>query len=191
MKVSATLKNLRITPRKVRIVTGLIKNLNVDDAIVQLNSTIKRSCPDIKKLLNSAIANCENNFGLDRNNLFIFEIIVNEGKVLKRWMPKAYGRAGRILKRTSMVTIILSERIEGKNRKNKEQIEKEKKERAKAKENEEKRRKDERIKEKKDEKIKDTEKQKKKPAINKNKEFEKKEEVKKSWTSKIFRRKSM
>lgn len=126
MKVSAKLKNLRIAPRKVRLVTNLIRGLDVAVALNQLDIQVKRSNPYLEKLLLSAISNGENNFGLDKNNLYVFDIIVDAGPTLKRWMPKAYGRAGQILKRTSQIEIILEERIEGKGRKSQEEMEREK-----------------------------------------------------------------
>src|SRR3989338_8894019 len=129
MKVKAELNNLRISPRKIRLVARLIKDMDVDDAIIQLDNTIKKSSPKMLKLLKSAVANGENNFGLDRNNLYVYDVIVGEGIKLKRWLPRAYGRATLILKRASNIALVLEERVEGKNRKSKEQIEKEKKER--------------------------------------------------------------
>ncbi|OGI31345.1 MAG: 50S ribosomal protein L22, partial [Candidatus Moranbacteria bacterium RIFOXYB12_FULL_35_8] len=119
MKVNAKLKNLRVAPRKSKIVADLIKGLDVLDALDQLEIHIKRTSPHVKKLLLSAIANAENNFGLDKNNLYVCEAKIGAGPTLKRWMPKAFGRAGEILKRTSNIEIILEERVEGKNRKSK------------------------------------------------------------------------
>lgn len=127
MQVSAKLKNLRIAPRKVRLTSKLIKGMDVAMAMDQLDAHVKRSNPYFQKLLMSAISNGENNFGLDKDNLYIFDIVVDAGSTLKRWMPKAYGRAGQILKRTSQIEIILEERVEGKGRKSKEELEKEKK----------------------------------------------------------------
>ena len=129
MKVTAKLKNLRISPRKVRLVANSIKGLDIDDAIFSLSNLTKRSGVSIEKLLKSAIANAENNFGLDRNNLYVYDVQVGEGPTLKRWLPRAYGRATSILKRSSRIYITLEERIEGKNRKTKEQLEKERKKR--------------------------------------------------------------
>lgn len=129
MKVKAELNNLRIAPRKVRLISNLIKGLEVEEALFQIKNTVKRSCIPMEKLINSAIANAENNFGLDRNNLYIDDIKVGDGVRLKRWMPKAYGRATPILKRNSRVFLTLSEIEEGKNRKSKQQLEKERKER--------------------------------------------------------------
>lgn len=129
MKVIARVKNLRISPRKVRLVAGLIKGMDVKDSIIQLENTIKRSGTEIDKLLKSAIANAENNWGLDKDNLYVLDIQVGEGYRMKRWLPRAYGRATQIMKRTSNVMLTLEERVEGKNRKSKEQLEKEKKSR--------------------------------------------------------------
>jgi large subunit ribosomal protein L22 len=132
MKVLAELNNLRISPRKVRLVTDLIKGMDTDEAIVQLQNTIKASVLPIEKLVKSAVANAENNFGLDRSNLYIYDIQVGEASILKRWLPRAYGRATEIYKRNSRVWITLEERVEGKNRKSKEQLEKERKDREEA-----------------------------------------------------------
>ncbi|TAK94988.1 50S ribosomal protein L22 [Patescibacteria group bacterium] len=133
MKVTASLKNLRISPRKVRLVADFLKGMDTQAALVQLRSFVKRSNDPLEKLLKSAIANAENNFGLDHGNLYVYEIQVGAGSVLKRWMPRAFGRATPIAKRSSHVYLTLEERVEGKNRKSKEQLEKERKERAEAK----------------------------------------------------------
>jgi len=130
MKVTAKLKNLRISPRKVRLVADLIKGQDALEAVNQLNLNVKAGNDQVKKLLESAIANGENNFGLDKTNLYVFNVIVEAGATLKRWMPKAYGRAGAIRKRTCKIIITLEERVEGKGRKSQEQMEKEKKARA-------------------------------------------------------------
>jgi large subunit ribosomal protein L22 len=184
MKVSAKLNNLRIAPRKSKLVADLIRGLDIDDALTQLDYAVKRSSPFMKKLLESAIANAENNFGLDRNNLYVFSVTVGAGPVFKRWMPRAYGRASMILKRTSKINLTLEERIEGKGRKTKEQMEKEKKQREESKKKAEKERTEE-----KDKKEKET---KKKPTFEKEiQDEEKKKEPNKKWASKIFRRKSM
>ena len=129
MKVNAKLNNLRIAPRKSKLVADLIKGMDATTALNQLDIHVKKTSEYMKKLLESAIANGENNFGLDKNNLYIFSAIVEAGATLKRWMPKAYGRAGAIRKRTCKVIITLEERVEGLGRKSKEQMEKEKKSR--------------------------------------------------------------
>lgn len=129
MKVTATLKNLRTSPRKVRLIANFIRNMEANAALIQLSHTVKKTSPDLEKLLKSAMANAENNFGLDRNNLFIADIQVGEGAKMKRWLPRAHGRATQLLKKTSKVYLTLDERVEGKNRKTKEQLEKIKKQR--------------------------------------------------------------
>ncbi len=125
MKVTATLKNLRMSPRKVRLVTRSIVGMNCSVALIQLQNLVKKTSNPLEKLLRSAIANAENNFGLDKDNLFVNNIQVGGGPSLKRWLPRAQGRATLILKRTSQIDLELEERVEGKNRKSKEQLEKE------------------------------------------------------------------
>jgi large subunit ribosomal protein L22 len=116
MKVRA--KNLRMSPRKVRISADIIRGCKIEDAIFRLDSTIKKSNEPIKKMLLSAVSNAENNFNLDRNSLVVSDIWVGEGVSLKRWMPRAYGRASEILKRSSHVYIVL-DGVEGKIKKSK------------------------------------------------------------------------
>ena len=111
--------------RKVKLVADLIIGMDIQDALNQLDGTIKKTSPFLIKLLNSAIANGENNFGIDKDNMYIFDVIVKEGITLKRWMPKAQGRATPIRKRASHIEIVIAERVEGKGRKTKEQLEKE------------------------------------------------------------------
>lgn len=117
MEVTAKLNNYRRSPRKVRLVTKILKGLDVEEAQNRLNFIIKGSSEDLQKLLRSAVSNAENNFGLEKSNLFIKDIRVNEGEKLKRWLPRAYGRASLIIKRTSHIELILAEKIEGKVRK--------------------------------------------------------------------------
>jgi large subunit ribosomal protein L22 len=89
MKVEATLKNLRIAPRKSRLVVGSVIGMPVEVALVQLAKQTKRTSLPMLTLLKSAIANAENNFGLDRKTLFVKTAEVGEGPKLKRWKPKA------------------------------------------------------------------------------------------------------
>lgn len=117
MQVSAKLNNLRKSPRKVRLVAQALRGLDAQKAQNQLKFLVKGSVPHFEKLLASAIANAENNFGLDKNNLYIKDIVVNEGAKLKRWLPRAHGRASLLLKRTSRIELILDERVAGKGRK--------------------------------------------------------------------------
>ena len=133
MKVISSLKNLRISPRKVRLVADSIVGMDANVALVQLRHVLKKTSTPMEKLLKSGLANAENNFGLDKDNMFIISILVGEGARLKRWLPRAQGRATLILKRTSHIKLELEERVEGKNKKSKQQLEKEKKQREAAK----------------------------------------------------------
>jgi len=114
MQVSAKLKNLRISPRKVRLVADVVRGKDIQRAKIQLQFSTKKSSGDILTLLNSAVANAKNNFNLDEDNLFISNIIVNEGPTLKRWRPRAMGRASAIHKRTCTIEIFLDEKGSGK-----------------------------------------------------------------------------
>lgn len=117
MKVEAKLKNLRISPRKVRLLTDFVKGMDVENALIQLSNTVKASSKPVEKLIKSAISNAENNFGLEKSNLFIADVQVGEGPILKRWLPRAHGRATQLLKRTSIIYLTLAEKVEGKGRK--------------------------------------------------------------------------
>lgn len=110
MKIKATLKHLRMAPRKVRLVTDLIKGLPVGEAENQLKFLAKRPANPILKLLKSAVANAVRNFNLDKNNLYVFRITVDGGPMLKRWLPRAMGRATPIQKKTSHITLILEDK---------------------------------------------------------------------------------
>jgi len=106
---TAKLRRLRIAPRKVRLVTDLIRGKSVEEAQMILTFTVKKAAPSLLKLLKSAAANAKEKFNLEERNLYISEIIVNEGQKLKRWRPVSRGSAHRILKRTSNVTIALDQ----------------------------------------------------------------------------------
>ena len=125
MKVKAKLNNLRVSPRKVRLVANLVRGLDVANAKTQLNFLIKRSSTPMLKLLNSAVANAKHNFELEESNLYISELFVCEGPTLKRIMPRAMGRAFHIRKRTSHITLVLEEKSVG--NKVEDKIEKKKK----------------------------------------------------------------
>jgi len=109
MQSKAQLKHLRIAPRKVRLVVDMIRGKSVEKAQHILSFTTKKAANPALKLLNSAIANAKNNLKLDAANLFISKIEVNEGPKLKRWRPRARGRAYEIQKKTSHIIIILDE----------------------------------------------------------------------------------
>jgi len=106
----ATLKYARISARKVKIVADLIRGKDVNEALAIVKFTPKAASEIIEKLLKSAIANAENNHGMDSKNLYISEIYANQGPTLKRIRPAAKGSAVRIRKRTSHITIVLSEK---------------------------------------------------------------------------------
>jgi len=109
MEVKASLKYLKISPRKTRLVTGLVKGLSVQEAEAQLIYNKKRSSEPIRKLLKSVVSNAENNFHLNKENLFIKLIRVDEGPALKRYRPRARGAVYTIKKRTSHISIVLDE----------------------------------------------------------------------------------
>ncbi len=106
----AVLRYARISPRKVKIVNDLIRNKPVDEAMGILYNTPKAASELLIKLLGSAVANAENNFGMSGDKLYISEIYANEGPTLKRIRPRAQGRAFRIMKRTSHITIVVKEK---------------------------------------------------------------------------------
>ena len=110
MEAKAYLKYLRISPRKVVILCDLIRGKDVKTAAAYLMQTPKAASEPVLKLLKSAIANAENNFNMDRNNLYVSECYVCPGPMLKRIRPRAQGRAYRILKRTSHVTLVVKEK---------------------------------------------------------------------------------
>ncbi len=107
MEVRAQLNQLRIAPRKVRLVATLIRGLQVDVAEAQLQFLAKRSAQPLLKLLRSALASAEHNYKLDRKQLYIKSIRVNDGITLQRWQPRAMGRATPIRKRAAHVSLVL------------------------------------------------------------------------------------
>mgnify|MGYP001266342778 CR=1 FL=1 len=110
MQAKAHARYIRISPRKVKLVIDLIRGKAVGEAISILRHTPKAASPVVEKLLNSAVANAEHNFSLDPNKLYISEIYVNPGPIMKRFQPRAHGRAARINKRTSHITLVVSEK---------------------------------------------------------------------------------
>ncbi|GIQ71199.1 50S ribosomal protein L22 [Xylanibacillus composti] len=110
MQAKAQARYIRIAPRKVRLVIDLIRGKQVGEAISILRHTPKSASPVLEKLLNSAIANAEHNYEMDPNNLVIAQAYVNEGPTMKRFRPRAQGRATRINKRTSHITLVVSEK---------------------------------------------------------------------------------
>lgn len=109
MRPKATARYIRMSPRKVKAVIDLIRNKKLDEARAILINTNKIATEPVLKLLNSAAANAENNLGMNLDNLYVAEVYANQGPTLKRYRPRAQGRAARIRKRTSHITIVLDE----------------------------------------------------------------------------------
>jgi large subunit ribosomal protein L22 len=105
MKVSAVLRGVHLSPQKARLVADLIRGKRVDSALNILTYTPKKGAQVIKKVVESAIANAEHNEGADIDELKVVSIYVDKGIVLKRIRARAKGRAGRILKPTSHITV--------------------------------------------------------------------------------------
>ena len=110
MEALAKLRYARISPRKVKIVLDLIRNKPVNVAMGILKNTPKSACEYLEKLLASAIANAENNHDMDKSKLYVAECFATAGPTLKRIQPHAQGRAFKILKRTSHITLVLKEK---------------------------------------------------------------------------------
>ena len=110
MEAKAHLKYARISPRKVKIVLDLIRGKDVATAMATLKNTPKSASEYLTKLLRSAVANAENNFNMDIEKLYVSQVFATPGPILKRVMPRAQGRAYRINKRTSHVTLAVTEK---------------------------------------------------------------------------------
>ena len=109
MKAHAQAKYIRQSPNKVRRVLDLVRGLPVEEARHVLNLTQRRSADYVRKVLDSAVANAEHNLALDADELFVSETFADEGPTLKRWRPRARGRATPIHKRTSHITVVVSD----------------------------------------------------------------------------------
>lgn len=110
MEAKAIAKYVRISPLKVNFICDEIRGKQVDEALTILRFTPKKGAKELEKVLNSAIANAENNFNLDRDSLYVTEAYANDGPQLKRWRPRARGMAYPILKRTSHIGVVVKER---------------------------------------------------------------------------------
>jgi large subunit ribosomal protein L22 len=110
MEARANLNHLRISPRKVGVVCDLIRGKSVAQATAILMNTPKSASEPLLKLVKSAAANAENNHQMDPDKLYVAEIFANGGPIIKRMRPRAQGRAFRINKRTSHVTVVVKER---------------------------------------------------------------------------------
>ena len=112
LQARAKLSYARISPRKVSVVLGLIRKQPLDKALGILQYTPKAASELLLKLVKSAAANAENNHNMDKDNLYVAECFVCPGPTLKRIQPKDHGKAFRILKRTSHITVVLQEKQE-------------------------------------------------------------------------------
>ena len=121
MEVKAKARNTKISPRKVRLVVDLVRGLKTVEAINQLTFLNKKAAKNVKKLVESCIANAKSNYELDASNLYIKEIRVDDGPTMKRWKPRAFGRAAPIRKRTSHISLILGEIKDSGEKKSKKQ----------------------------------------------------------------------
>jgi large subunit ribosomal protein L22 len=110
---SATARFVRISPRKLRLVIDMVRGKSVADARSVLAFTPRGGSVVVEKVISSAVANAENNYDMSGDDLYISSIYVNEGPTLKRFRPRAMGRASQIRKRTSHITVIVTERKEG------------------------------------------------------------------------------
>ena len=110
METRAVAKFVRISPRKIRLVMDQVRGRQVGEALNMLSFAPQRGARILKKLVNSAIANAEQNTGVDVDSLYIMRVYADEGPTLKRWRPRAQGRATSIRKRTSHLTVVLNEK---------------------------------------------------------------------------------
>ena len=110
METRAVAKFVRISPRKIRLVMDQVRGKQVGEALNMLSFAPQRGAGILKKLVNSAIANAEQNTGVDVDSLYIMRVYADEGPTLKRWRPRAQGRATSIRKRTSHLTVVLNEK---------------------------------------------------------------------------------
>ncbi len=110
MEARAVARYIRISPYKIRRVMDQVRGKTVEEALNRLSFTPKKGARILEKVIRSAVANAENNLGLDVDKLYIKRVYADEGPTLKRWMPRAQGRANRILKRTSHITVVVEEK---------------------------------------------------------------------------------
>lgn len=110
MQAKAIAKNIRIAPRKIRIVVDLIRGKSIGEAFAILKFTPKVGADVVEKVLKSAVANAEHNFDMNVDDLYVSEVFVDQGPTLKRIHPRSRGQAFKILKRSSHVTVVVKER---------------------------------------------------------------------------------
>jgi len=110
MEIRAKARFMRISPQKIRLIMGQVRGKKVEEALNLLSFAPQRGARILKKLLGSAVANAQQNADMDVDSLYISKVYADEGPTLKRWRPRAQGRATRIRKRTSHLTVILDEK---------------------------------------------------------------------------------
>jgi large subunit ribosomal protein L22 len=109
METSAAARFVRISPRKIRLIMDQVRGKKVEEALNMLSFAPQKGARILKKLINSAVANAEQNSGVDVDSLFIKRVYADDGPTLKRFRPRAQGRATRIRKRSSHLTVVLDE----------------------------------------------------------------------------------
>ena len=112
-EAKVVLRTIRISPRKLDLVAATIRGKKAASAVNELTFSKKRIAQDVKKALNSAIANAENNHELDTNKLVVSQLYVDQGPMFKRYLPKSRGRATPVLKYGSHITVVVRQRQEG------------------------------------------------------------------------------
>ncbi len=110
MEARAIAKYIRISPRKMKPITDLVRGKNANEAIAILKFTPRKGASILKKVIESAMANAENNHGMDGESLFVSEVYANQGPTMKRWKAGSMGRANPILRRTSHIGVVLKEK---------------------------------------------------------------------------------
>ncbi|HAE42410.1 MAG TPA: 50S ribosomal protein L22 [Clostridiales bacterium] len=110
MEANATAKYIRISHRKMRFICDMVRGKDLDEALAILKFTPKKGARELEKVVQSAAANAEHNFDLNRDKLFVSKVSVDQGPTLKRWRPRAKGAAYKILKRSSHINVTVKER---------------------------------------------------------------------------------
>ena len=109
-QAKAIARTIRVTPRKARLVVDLVRGKSVEEAEAILKNVNKAACPIVLKLVHSAASNAVNNHGMNKDKLYIKEIYADEGIKMKRYMPRAKGRASGLVRRTSHINVVVAER---------------------------------------------------------------------------------
>jgi ribosomal protein L22, bacterial type len=110
VEAKAVAKYVRISPQKAGLVMNMIRGKDVNEALAILKFTPNKAAGIVEKVLKSAIANAENNFGLDRDNLYVAKAVADQGPIMKRMMPRARGRSNLMRRRTSHITVVVNEK---------------------------------------------------------------------------------